>query len=134
MLIDFSCHALECISNSCIYCARDIFFHTIFLKKGSENGSWSFHEFPQELLLCVHKYQKWETTKGYQWTDNQGRSTPSFVLGINSVSLPCRAQVLVWHKGEYKVKATTLLPDSRIPTDLHRYEARNSPAVAESRR
>ena len=27
--IYFTCHALECVSHTCIYCARDMVFHTI---------------------------------------------------------------------------------------------------------
>ena len=56
-------------------------FQIILSKRGNKNGAEIFHELPQEGIPYVHKYQKWETTKGYQKTENQGISTAGLVLG-----------------------------------------------------
>ena len=42
--------------------------------------------------------KKWETTEGYQQTDEWGRSTSSFVLGSREVLLPCETQYIVQSK------------------------------------
>ena len=62
------------------------------LKIGNKNGVEISLEFPQEGILYVRKYQKWETTKGYQKIDEQGSSMPSLVFGLSEVPLLCRAQ------------------------------------------
>ena len=71
-------------------------------------------------LRTLRKYQKWETTKGYQLTDKQGRSMPSFVLVSSEVPTPCGAQCRVLSKGEGKVTATATSSDSRQTTQVTR--------------
>ena len=65
---------------------------TEWLNRCNKNGAQSFNEFPQKEIMYVRKYQKWETTKGYQQTKDKFSSTPSFFLGLIEVPLLCGAQ------------------------------------------
>ena len=57
---------------------KHFYYTRKFSKRSIKNGAESYHKLTQEGIPYARKYQKWETTKGYQRMDQQGRFTPSF--------------------------------------------------------
>ena len=44
-----------------------------------------FQKFTQEGIPFVREYQEWETTKGYQQSNEQSSSLTCFILGSSEI-------------------------------------------------